>query len=82
MDRRVEPGGDEGRCPRVGDWKFDIRHEIRYKNLRISLTEGRIPDAILTAGRVRMPARGLANRSRAALGHRSAGKRTGPYGAY
>jgi hypothetical protein len=29
-----------------------------------------------------MPARGFANRSRAALGHRSAGKKTGPYGAY
>jgi hypothetical protein len=28
-----------------------------------------------------MPARGLANRSRAALGHRSAGKRTGLHGA-
>jgi hypothetical protein len=48
---------------------------------RISLTEGRIPDAILVAERVRMPARGLANRSRAALGHRSAGKRTGLHGA-
>jgi hypothetical protein len=49
---------------------------------RISLTEGRIPDAILAAERVRMPARGLANRSRAALGNRSTGKKTGLYGAY
>jgi hypothetical protein len=44
--------------------------------------DNRLPDAILYAERVRMPARGLANRSRAALGHRSAGKRTGLYGAY
>jgi hypothetical protein len=82
MDRRVKPGGDEGIGPRIGDKLLDARHKIGYKHLRISLTEGRIPDAILTAERVRMRARGLANRSRAALGHRSAGKRTGPYGAY
>src|ERR1700744_330394 len=68
-----------------------FRYDSHY---RISLTEGRIPDAILTAERVRMPARGLANRSRAALGQRkqvyavcarancyAAGTRTGPYGA-
>src|ERR1700733_12706707 len=75
-------GGGEGIGPRIGDKLLDARHKIGYKDLRISLTEGRIPDAILTAERVRMRARGLANRSRAALGHRSAGKRTGPYGAY
>jgi hypothetical protein len=40
------------------------------------LIEGRIPDAILFAEQGAAPARGLANRSRAALGHRSAGMTT------
>jgi hypothetical protein len=57
MDRRVKSGGDEGIGPRIGDKLLDARHKIGYKDLRISLTEGRIPDAILTAERVRMPAR-------------------------
>jgi|ERR1700730_18427023 hypothetical protein len=65
----------------IGDKTLDERLYFRYTILRISLIEGRIPDAILAAERVRMPARGFANRSRAALGHRSAGTRTGPHGA-
>jgi hypothetical protein len=69
------------RCVPYTVTNIDICLYLQYIVRRISLTEGRIPDAILTAERVRMPARGLANRSRAALGHRSAGKRTGLHGA-
>jgi hypothetical protein len=82
MDRRVKPGSDERQGPR------HFRRPALDKCPHFSYTpdiESRSPKgAFRMRSRCRasaVPARGFANRSRAALGHRSAGKTTGLRGA-
>jgi hypothetical protein len=65
---------------RNSDQVLASRHRYSYIPNQLA-REGCIPDAIRFAAASAVPARGLANRSRAALGPRPAGTTTGPRGA-